>query len=432
MRHGKPFRAAALVTLAAFVSFCATTHVPPISSVGTQFTPDRDEKRLWEDSRAEEAKLREKARIYNDPLLVDYLQGVVRRLNPPGMAANPTIGFRVTVLKDPTLNAFAYPTGSLYVHTGLLARMENEDQLATVFGHEMTHVENRHMLRYQRSARNKAIGFSVASIAAAVIVAGAEGRAAEQGNYAKAAQIGVLTDILVGLGLQLAFIAAVNGYGRDLESEADEGGFQKMAAAGYDVREAPKVYEALLREHGDPGKAEAFFFGSHPQLALRIENARAWGASHPGDLHASRVQDQDEFTRRIRPVVRDDARLNLVLGRLQLAGDELDRATRLMPGDPECHFLTGKLRLAQSEAEKDAEAQKRLGDEALAAFREAIRLDPNRPAPHREVGLLAYRSGDFATACVEFAQYLEIDPKADDAQRIRDYRLELERDGRCR
>ena len=50
----------------------------------------------------------------------DYLERVVGRLNPEGMADNPEITYRVHVVDDPTLNAFAFPHGSLYVHTGLL------------------------------------------------------------------------------------------------------------------------------------------------------------------------------------------------------------------------------------------------------------------------------------------------------------------------
>jgi len=275
------FRGVALSTLAALLISCATTHVPPISSLGASFQPERDEVKLWERSRAEEAKLAEKVTFYHDPLLVDYLEQVVNRIEPPGMAANRQVTYRVTVVEDPTLNAFAYPTGAIYVHTGLLARMENEDQLATVLGHEMTHVENRHMLRYQRSARNKQIGFGIAAIAGAVVVAGEEGRAASQGKYGKAARIGVLANVLIGLGLTLAIVASVNGYGRSLEREADDGGFRKMADAGYDVREAPKVYQALMDDHGESGKAEAFFFGSHPRLSERIESAKLWAEENP-------------------------------------------------------------------------------------------------------------------------------------------------------
>src|SRR5512140_2988900 len=109
MRHGRLHRAVALVTLSALTLYCAPTHVPPISSAGDAFKPDRDEVALWNESRAEEAKLRDKARIYQDPLLVNYLEGIVAGLNPPAMAANRAVSYRVTVLEDPSLNAFACP-----------------------------------------------------------------------------------------------------------------------------------------------------------------------------------------------------------------------------------------------------------------------------------------------------------------------------------
>jgi len=222
------FRTVAGVTVAALLGSCATTHVPPISSMGASFQPERDEVRLWEQSRDEEAKLAKNVTLYHDPLLVDYLEQVMNRIEPPGMAANTAISYRVAVIEDPTLNAFAYPTGSVYVHTGLLARMENEDQLATVLGHEMTHVEDRHMLRYQRGVRNRQIGFGIAAIAGSVVIAGEQGRAASHGAYGKAARIGVLANLLLGLGLTLAIIASVNGYGRELEREADDGGSRKI------------------------------------------------------------------------------------------------------------------------------------------------------------------------------------------------------------
>lgn len=433
MRRRPSFRFFAVVTLACFALSCATTNVPPISSTGAAFRPEKDEKRLWEASRVEEEKLLTKARVYDDPLLTDYLQGVVNRLNPPQMAANPEISYKVAVLEDPTLNAFAFPHGSLYVHTGLLARMQNEDQLATVLGHEMTHVEDRHMLRYQRSARNKQIGFGIAALTAAVIIAGEEGRAYEHGDYAKGAQIGVLSQILVGLGLQLAFIAAVNGYGRDLEREADEGGFQKMSLAGYDTREAPQVYSLLLEDHGDQGKAEAFFFGSHPRLAERINSAREWNATHPrGGPRTVSDADAQAFAFRMRPVVRDDARLNIELNRLGVAQDELDRVLKLMPGDPQAQLLLGRLRLRQADAAKDPGTRREYEDEARAALEEALRLDPDQAGAHRDLGLLSHRLNDKAAACAHFRRYLELAPQAEDAGKIRDYIVELQQTGACK
>ncbi len=424
-----------LLTLAAFLASCASTQLAPISAAGPAFKPLPDERQLWADSRAEEDKLLSEVKVYDDPLLVDYLEDIVHRLEPPGMAANPEVHYRVRVLEDPTLNAFAYPHGSIYVHTGLLARMEDEGELATVLGHEMTHVENRHMLRYRRAAWNRQLAISAIAVTAAVVVAGEEGDAVAKGDYGRAARIDVLANILVGLGLQLAFVAAVNGYGRDLELEADAGGFTKLASAGYDPADAPKVYQALLEDHGDSGKLESFFFGSHPQLSARVASAKAWIAAHP-DLHPApgddrSLADEGRFARRIRPVVRDDARLNIDVGRLALAADELDKVLVWMPEDPEAHFQLARLRLAQSDAEKDPAAQADLVGQAEDAFRESIRLAPDRAPAHRELGLLLYREGDLRGACRELGYYLELAPDAGDAQRVSDYVLELRQRGDC-
>lgn len=431
-RRSPLLRATAIVTLALFTVSCATTNLPPISAVGDGFEPLPDELALWEQSRAEEDKLLGEVTLYQDPLLEDYLGTVVARLNPERMAANPAVSYRVRVIADPTLNAFAYPHGSLYVHTGLLARMESEAHVATVLGHEMTHVENRHMLRYRRAARNRQIGLSVAAVAAAVVLAGEEGEAYEKGNWSRGATIGVLGDLLVGLGLQLAFLAAVNGYGRDLEQEADYGGFAKVAAAGWDPSVGPEVYQALLDDHGEPSSLEGFFFGSHPKLSARVQNAKLWLAEHPDAAAAAETApEEDDFTRRIRPVVRDDAALNLEAGRLRIAEDQLARALEWMPEDPQSHLLLGRLRQAQAEAAADPGERAGLLAEAEIALREAIRLDADRPEPHRELGLLLYRGDDRPAACLSFRHYVELAPEAEDADRFRDYVLELERDGEC-
>ncbi len=62
---------------------------------------------------------------------------------------------KVKVVKDPFLNAFALPDGSIYFHTGLLARMENEAQLATVLGHEIAHFINRDSARQLRHRESR-------------------------------------------------------------------------------------------------------------------------------------------------------------------------------------------------------------------------------------------------------------------------------------
>lgn len=422
-----------VLTLSLFVLSCVTTRLPPISSSGAGFEPLRDESELWSNARLEEEKLLDQAPIYDDPLLEDYLEGVVARLNPAGMAANEQIHYQVRVIEDPTLNAFAFPHGSMYVHTGLLARMENESQLATVLGHEMTHVENRHTVRNDRSARNarnREIGFSIAALTALIILEEEEADALWDHDYDKAFLAGVVGPILVDLGLHLALEASVNGYGRDLEREADFGSFNKMEKAGYDLRESAKIYELLQEGHGESGGLESFFFGNNPKLGQRIENARKHLARRPQAADGSEATGQDPLTfeRRIRPVLRDDARKNIDLGRLELAAFELGRALALLPEDAEAHLLVGRLKLAQADEAQDPAAEARLRGQAMESIGEFLRLTSDRPKAHR---FFAYRAEDFATACAELAAYVELSPDAEEVWRVRGYLLELERDGLC-
>jgi predicted Zn-dependent protease len=420
MRHSASFRTAAALLLAVVVAACAATNLPPISSAGAAFKPFPDEVELWEQSRQEEETLVEHALMYKDPQLETYLNRIVGRLTPPGMAANPAVHIRVRVIEDPTLNAFAFANGGIFVHTGLLARLENEDQIATVLGHEMTHVENRHMLRFQRSAHNKEVAFQVASIA--VIAAGnIKGiDVARHGDVGKGAAIAVLSDLVGTLGLKLAQVAAVNGYGRGLEREADEGGFAKIAAAGYDLRQATRVYEVLADDHKEPRHVEAFFFGNHPLLTERIANSKQYLAAHPPATPPQPAAGNAELARLQPPLVREDARLNIYLGRYTIAALELDRARAAMPKDWETRYLVGQLKFAQSDESHDTTVQSKLVAEATGEFREAAKLDPNRPLPHRALGLLMLSNEERKGGCAELRRYLKLAPQAKDHEKIRD------------
>jgi len=352
---------------------------------------------------------------------------VAQKLVPPEVKQAGVLRIRVTTIKDPTLNAFTYPTGSLYVHPGLLAQTENEAQLATVLGHEITHATERHALEFQRSARNKQIGFSIAALVGSLAVANAAGHRAEKGNWTGAYVLSEVGNIMVGLGLQLGFLAAVNGFGRELEREADEGGLRKMVAAGYDPRQAPRVFEILEDDHGDPSRAEVFFFGSHPRLAERVESTKELNATrYSGVPSEERIADTREFQMRMRVLVRDDAGLNLEAGRYNLAESEIKKVLGLTPDDPVAHYLYGRLDDRRAAEAKDPAESRRLSGQALAKYEEASRLDPRYADPYRAIGVLRHRAGEKEKALAAFRRYLELKPDAPDAQQVRDYILEVE------
>jgi predicted Zn-dependent protease len=395
---------------------------------GQPFRPEADERALWSQAEKEEEKLAKTGKLYEDPLLEEYLSGVAAKLLPPEVHAAGGPPVRVLVFRDPNLNAFAMPNGRIYVHTGLLARVENEAQLATILGHELTHVTNRHALQFTRDARNKQIWFTLAGIAAALGVAVAAGSQARQGNYVTAEVLRTTSNIFLGLGLQLAFIASVNGFGRDLEREADLEGVRRMVRAGYDPREAPRVFELLKEDHGDPGPVENFFFGNHPRLEERIANTlEALRTEHAHLDPAQLVRDTDEFGRRMRVVVRENAALEIRGGRFNTAKAQLDRALALAPKDPVTHLYYGDLYRIQAQRARQPEDKPGLIAQARQAYERAAELDPTYPDPFRQLGFLYYQTHEGEKAKEAFRRYLALKPDAPDARRIREYLVELER-----
>src|SRR5256885_13126278 len=193
-RWGAPYRCLAWVLIASLLAAsCATRNVPPIGAGGKPFKPESDEVRLWSQAEKEEEALAKKAKIYDDPLLEEYLGKLGDRLLPDEVRAAGGPGFRFGVMSDPTLNAFAMPNGRIYVHSGLLSRLDNEAQLAMILGHEMTHVTGRHALPFTRDATNKQILFTVLAVAASIGVAvpsGARQRAADASRAPVRSQIG--------------------------------------------------------------------------------------------------------------------------------------------------------------------------------------------------------------------------------------------------
>ena len=417
-----------LLIIAILVPACASRNVPPIGHAGQPFKPEPDEVALWNQADKEEQELLKKNKPYDDPMLEEYLGKIGDQLLPDNVRAAGGPGYRFGVIRDPTLNAFAMPNGRIYVHTGMLAQVQNESQLATILGHEMTHVSNRHALKFTRDAQTKQILYTVAAIAASIGVAAAAG-SMSKGNPVGGAVLSQTANAILGLGLQLATIAAINGYGRDLEREADVEGLDRMVRAGYDPKEAPKVFALLKNSSGDRGSLETFFFGSHPRLQERIDitqdlvqtkYAAAAGSS-------SVVVNSDEFELRMRTVVRDNARMDIAAGRFPLAQKQLDRVLAITPKDPVTHLYYGDLYRLQAQRAKSTLDKAELAHKAMESYRRSVQLDPQAPEPYRQLGLLYYQQRLPDRAREAFSQYLALKPDAPDAKRIKEYIVELDR-----
>ena len=429
IRWRRAHRILAPVVVVALLAACASRSVPPIGAGGQPFKPESDERALWAKAEKEEEALLKRAKPYDDPLLEEYLTKLADRLTPESVRAAGGPGLKVGVIRDPTLNAFAMPNGRIYFHTGLLSRFENEAQLATVLGHELTHYTNRHALRFTRDAQNKQILYTVAAVAASIGVAVAAGSRAGAGDHVGAAVLSQTANAVLGLGLVLATMAAINGYGRDLEREADREGLERLVQAGYAPGEAPKVFQLLKSESGDRGAVETFFFGSHPKLQERIDTTSVLVQTQYAAAAAdpNRTRNTEEFDLRMRTVVRENAYEDIRMGRFALARKQLDRVLAITPNDPMAHLYYGDLhrlqgQRAKSVADKEAEAAR-----ALQRYERAAELDPKFPDPYRQLGFLYYQQKAPAKARAAFEKYLELKPDAADARRIKEYLVELNR-----
>jgi predicted Zn-dependent protease len=159
------------------------------------------------------------------------------------------------VLKDPTINAFAMPGGVIGVHTALIAITQTESELASVFSHEMGHVEQHHMARMLARQSNTTV-LALASLLLAVVV----GVRGGSGDVAGAAL----------MGGQAAIIQRQLAYSRDYEREADRMGLQILYSAGFDPQGMPDFFSRMYQQTRIGENNAIPYLMTHPLTMDRI------------------------------------------------------------------------------------------------------------------------------------------------------------------
>jgi beta-barrel assembly-enhancing protease len=149
------------------------------------------------------------------------------------------IYWRFYVIDNEIPNAFAYPNGMVFIHTGLLKLIDNEAQLALVLGHEVAHVLYEHSVsRYKKS---KLLGSDIAKTGVDV-VKGEVRKWLPNSNPVLSAK-GLNLDNLAGNLLDKFSPEQLSGlHEKDKETQADRVGLAYIYLMGYDLREAPKFW----------------------------------------------------------------------------------------------------------------------------------------------------------------------------------------------
>lgn len=182
-------------------------------------------------------------RVLNNPALTDYvnLVGTVVAMQSPRYTEVP---FRFAVLETDDINAFATPGGYIFITKGALDLMENEAELAGVLGHEIAHVDQKHVLEQVRKGN---------------MITGAASEADLNG------------DILDRAIEQLSSLI-FKGVGREAELESDSLGMLYAAAAGYRPDGLLSFVRKLQANDTNPrrGGFLAEMRATHPEPPVRI------------------------------------------------------------------------------------------------------------------------------------------------------------------
>lgn len=160
--------------------------------------------------------------------------------------------WEVTVFQDDAVNAFALPGGKIGVYTGLLEVARNQNQLATVIGHEVAHVLADHS--------NERISTAFVAQSGLQLVEALSGAPSPTQQRLMG---------LLGVGAQVGVLLP---FGRAQESEADLLGIDLMASAGFDPRESVALWHNMGKAGGEQPPE---FLSTHPSHETRIQDLEA-------------------------------------------------------------------------------------------------------------------------------------------------------------
>ncbi len=222
--------------------------------------------------------------VYNDPKLQAMIEQTVERL--VAASERPDLHYKVTMLNSQSINAFALPTGQLYVTRGLVALANDESELASVLAHEMGHVVARHAAIREEQAKQAALVGRVVS--------------------------DVISDPEVGALALAKSKLALASFSRAQEFEADAIGIGIASRGGYDPYGAVRFLTSM--EHNSelkPQQSGAIdprapdFLSSHPATPERISNAVANARQYSGPTTTGSIvgRDKDAYLSGINGIV---------------------------------------------------------------------------------------------------------------------------------
>jgi predicted Zn-dependent protease len=240
-----------LLTLLAFAAPAQQATLPDLGDGGV--VPAGQEYYL---GRAWLMSFRRQVPLVNDPILQEYLEALVYRLAETSELKDRRL--EIVIIDNASINAFAVPGGVVGVHNGLIAKSENEAQLASVLTHELAHISQRHFSRGVESRQNASVPTMAGLLGGLVLVATGAGDAG----------------IATMMGTQAAVQQNQLRFSRQNEQEADRIGMQNLERSGMDPNATAGMFEVMQATSRRYGSNPPEFLLSHPLTENRIADAR--------------------------------------------------------------------------------------------------------------------------------------------------------------
>jgi predicted Zn-dependent protease len=184
--------------------------------------------------------------LYENPALMKYVNLVGRSL--ARNTNRPELEFHFAVLNTGEINAYAAPGGFVFVTRGAIEKMQDEAELAAVLGHEMTHINERHVVKELNIHGTE--GSATAGLARLI------------GGGTESARVAFYQSVDKALDMLFK-----TGYGREDEIQADRGAVLLCALSGYDPSGLARYFDRIAAVKGKPTET---LDKTHPAFADRI------------------------------------------------------------------------------------------------------------------------------------------------------------------
>lgn len=313
--------------------------------------------------------LRSSGLIVN-PLPVNYVNEVGNRLVsvfPP-----QPFPFRFYIIKEDVYNAFAAPAGHIFINSGLFEAMENEDELAGILAHEISHTVCRHISqKIERSSKISLI--TLAGLAASLFLGG--------GAVANALGVG---SIAAGQSLSLA-------YSREDERQADQMGLKYMHEAGYSSAGLLTMLKKIRNKQWFGSEDIPSYLMTHPAIEERIVYIEGEGSGFRGQGAENRKSGFD--------FRRAHTCLTAVYGNEEAALKRFESDMLKNPDDPVSNYGYGLILARTGNRSK-----------AIVYLKKALGKNPFDAYILKDLGITYFSDGQYAEALKTLEGSLSINP----------------------